>query len=61
MDCELAMPEPLGRGVASGAYRKNLLEQPRRGRVERFLVVEHAADVEVDVVAPSTRPSARCR
>ena len=58
VDRELAVAEALRRGVAPGAHRQHLVEQPRRGGLERFPVVEHAADVEVDVVAPS-RPAVR--
>ena len=61
MDCELAVPEAFRGGIAAGTDRQHFVEQPPRGRLQRFLVVEHAADVEVDVIAPSTRRCARCR
>src|SRR5258708_40107542 len=50
MDRELAMPEPLGRGITPGTDREDFVEQTFRGRLQCFLVVEHAADVEVDVI-----------
>src|SRR5437773_3876949 len=51
MDRELAMTQALGRGILPGADRQDFVEEPARGRLEGFLVVQHAADVEVDIVA----------
>src|SRR5260221_14625537 len=51
MDRELGVPEALGRGILSGADRQGLVEETTRGRLEGFLVVQHTADVEVDIVA----------
>src|SRR5215471_21347484 len=55
VDGKLAEAEPLGRRLPPGAYLNHFVEEPSCRLVERLARVEHAADVEVDVVVHRDR------